>query len=149
MSWATPNLSSNVWSGRIGSSDRARVCIFKLQVLLQVCPCWMSAAVAASQASWPPNWWVRLERSSVSIGRQPPSQPRALPPRRVHSQTYRCDPVDMAYVRPFDAVVGRYVLMFQADASAMLRGLARHVRPGGVIVFTSRIGASCSLIPSP
>jgi hypothetical protein len=41
----------------------------------------------------------------------------------------------MAYERPFDAVVGRYVLMFQADASAMLRGLARHLRPGGVIVF--------------
>jgi SAM-dependent methyltransferase len=45
------------------------------------------------------------------------------------------DPVDMAYERPFDAVVGRYVLMFQADASAMLRGLARHLRPRGVIVF--------------
>src|SRR5215470_9986971 len=40
------------------------------------------------------------------------------------------DPVDMAFERPFDAVVGRYVLMFQADASAMLRGLARHLRPG-------------------
>ena len=36
---------------------------------------------------------------------------------------------------PFDAIVGRYVLMFQADASRLLRQLARHLRPGGVIVF--------------
>jgi hypothetical protein len=41
----------------------------------------------------------------------------------------------MAFERPFDAVVGRYVLLFQADACIMLRGLARHLRPGGVIVF--------------
>jgi 2-polyprenyl-3-methyl-5-hydroxy-6-metoxy-1,4-benzoquinol methylase len=45
------------------------------------------------------------------------------------------DPADMTFERPFDAIVGRYVLMFQADAGAMLRGLARHLRPGGVAVF--------------
>jgi SAM-dependent methyltransferase len=45
------------------------------------------------------------------------------------------DPVDTTFERPFDAIVGRYVLLFQADASAMLRGLAQHLRPGGVIVF--------------
>jgi integrase len=41
--------------------------------------CWMSAAV--SLASWPPNWWVRLERSSVSIG-QGTSRRRSLARRR-------------------------------------------------------------------
>ena len=35
----------------------------------------------------------------------------------------------------FDAVVGRYVLMFSSDPVAMLKSVARHVRPGGVIVF--------------
>ena len=45
------------------------------------------------------------------------------------------DPAEMDFDRAFDAIVGRYVLMFQTDASAMLRRLARHLRPGGVIVF--------------
>lgn len=45
------------------------------------------------------------------------------------------DPAEMVFERPFDFVVGRYVLMFQADPSAMLRRLAKYLRVGGVIVF--------------
>ncbi len=37
--------------------------------------------------------------------------------------------------RPFDALVGRLVLMYQADPAEALRSAARHVRPGGVVVF--------------
>ena len=44
------------------------------------------------------------------------------------------DPATMTFEQPFDAVVGRYVLMFQRDPVGMLRGVARHLRPGGVIV---------------
>jgi len=45
------------------------------------------------------------------------------------------DPAEIAFDRPFDAVIGRYVLMFQPDPSAMLRKLAAYVRPGGTIAF--------------
>lgn len=45
------------------------------------------------------------------------------------------DPAEMAFERPFDAVIGRYVLQFQADPAAMLRKVAAHVRPAGVVVF--------------
>jgi len=45
------------------------------------------------------------------------------------------DPAEMTFERPFDAIVGRYVLMFQREPAAMLRSLAAHLRPGGVIVF--------------
>ncbi len=45
------------------------------------------------------------------------------------------DPSEMTFEGLFDAVIGRYVLMFQPDPSAMLRKLAAHVRPGGTIVF--------------
>jgi 2-polyprenyl-3-methyl-5-hydroxy-6-metoxy-1,4-benzoquinol methylase len=45
------------------------------------------------------------------------------------------DPAELAFERPFDAVLGRYVLQFQQDPAAMLRKLAAHVRPGGVVVF--------------
>jgi hypothetical protein len=41
----------------------------------------------------------------------------------------------MTFERPFDAVVGRYVLQFNADPAAMLRKLAGHLRPGGVMAF--------------
>jgi 2-polyprenyl-3-methyl-5-hydroxy-6-metoxy-1,4-benzoquinol methylase len=45
------------------------------------------------------------------------------------------DPGEMSFEQPFDAVVGRYVLQFNPDPAAMLRKLASHVRPGGVIAF--------------
>src|SRR6266581_4927315 len=37
--------------------------------------------------------------------------------------------------RPFDAVVGRFILMFLPDPIFMLRSVSRLVRPGGVIAF--------------
>jgi len=45
------------------------------------------------------------------------------------------DPVEMAFDEPFDALVGRFVLMYYPIPSAALRQLARHVRPGGIIAF--------------
>jgi SAM-dependent methyltransferase len=45
------------------------------------------------------------------------------------------DPAEMKFEQPFDAVIGRYVLMFQPNPAAMLRRLAGHVRSGGVIMF--------------
>ncbi|MBD8576039.1 methyltransferase domain-containing protein [Pseudomonas syringae] len=35
----------------------------------------------------------------------------------------------------FDAIVGRRVLMYQADTVAAVGALARHLRPGGVMIF--------------
>jgi hypothetical protein len=32
-------------------------------------------------------------------------------------------------------VIGRYVLMFQPDPTTMLRNIAAHVRPGGLVAF--------------
>lgn len=45
------------------------------------------------------------------------------------------DLTTMFFARPFDAVIGRLVLMYQADPVAVLRRLARQLRPGGVIAF--------------
>ncbi len=45
------------------------------------------------------------------------------------------NPAEMAFDRPFDAVVGRYVLVFQADMAAMVHQLAQQLRPGGAMVF--------------
>src|SRR5262249_3005297 len=45
------------------------------------------------------------------------------------------DPAGMAFDQPFDAAIGRFVLQFQPDPAAMLRSLAAHLRPGGIVVF--------------
>ena len=45
------------------------------------------------------------------------------------------DPTEMTFEQPFDAVVGRYVLLFQEDQAGMLRRLAKLVRPGGLVIF--------------
>jgi len=45
------------------------------------------------------------------------------------------DPTDADFGDQFDAIVGRYVLLFQSDPIALLRKLIKHLRPGGLIVF--------------
>ena len=48
----------------------------------------------------------------------------------------------------FDAVVGRYVLMFQPDPAKILGTLIRHLRPGGLVVFHEPEWARASTIPA-
>jgi SAM-dependent methyltransferase len=57
------------------------------------------------------------------------------------------DSTELTFDRPFDAVVGRYVLLFQADAAEMVRRLASHLRPGGLIVFHEPDWVSAHAIP--
>lgn len=45
------------------------------------------------------------------------------------------DPTEMEFDQPFDAIVGRLVLMYYPDPVDAIRKLMRHVRPGGLIVF--------------
>jgi SAM-dependent methyltransferase len=45
------------------------------------------------------------------------------------------DVATISFDRPFDAVVGRLVLMYQKDPVAVLRHLASQLRPGGIIAF--------------
>ena len=45
------------------------------------------------------------------------------------------DPGTLSFDKSFDAAVGRYVLMFQADPAELIRGAAQHVRPGGIVAF--------------
>jgi 2-polyprenyl-3-methyl-5-hydroxy-6-metoxy-1,4-benzoquinol methylase len=45
------------------------------------------------------------------------------------------DPTLMEFDQPFDAVLGRLVLMYYPDPADAIRKLAKHVRSGGLIVF--------------
>ena len=56
--------------------------------------------------------------------------------QQVGNVAFRCaDAGSSAFGGPFDAVVGRFVLMFMGDATAALRHFANQLRPGGVAVF--------------
>jgi SAM-dependent methyltransferase len=45
------------------------------------------------------------------------------------------DPVADAMTSTFDAIVGRYVLQFQAEPTRLLRRLAEQLRPGGILAL--------------
>jgi len=58
--------------------------------------------------------------------------------RELGLKNVRFTQVDVAALpikQPFDAAVGRYILMFLRDPAAVLRSASRIVRPGGVIAF--------------
>ena len=61
---------------------------------------------------------------------------------------HECDPATSVFDRPFDAIVGRYVLMFSADPVAMLKGIAKHLRPGGIIAFHEVDWTGAASVPS-
>jgi len=45
------------------------------------------------------------------------------------------DACEMEFEERFDAVAGRYVLMFQPNPTEMLEKLAQHLKPDGIVVF--------------
>jgi|SRR6185436_5852561 SAM-dependent methyltransferase len=57
------------------------------------------------------------------------------------------NPAQMTFPQPFDAVVGRLVLMYCPDPIDILRKLARHLRPGGLIVFQEFDMANARALP--
>src|SRR6516164_551847 len=57
------------------------------------------------------------------------------------------DPAKMDFVRPFDAIVGRLVLMYYPNPVETIRNLSRHLRPGGLLVFQEIDVANCGSYP--
>ena len=56
--------------------------------------------------------------------------------RSLHNVSFQeGDPVEATFAQPFDAVVGRLVLMYYADPVVTLRRLVKHLQPSGVVAF--------------
>lgn len=75
---------------------------------------------------------VGVERDTRSITRAKARVAEA----GLHNVSFtQSDVSQIASTRPFDAVVGRFILMFLPDPVAVLRSLSQLVRPGGVLAF--------------
>jgi SAM-dependent methyltransferase len=58
------------------------------------------------------------------------------------------DPASMHFDRPFDAIIGRFVLMYQEDPATILRNMMRHLRDGGVVAFQELDSTACRSWPA-
>src|SRR5215469_7993145 len=84
-------------------------------------------------------------------------EPTALDVARAHADSAALrnvsfsagDPSKMVFEQLFDAIIGRYVLMFQQDAAQMLQQLATQLKPGGLIAFHEPTLDARSFPPSP
>lgn len=75
---------------------------------------------------------VGIERDAISIARARARVASA----GLHNVTFvQTDATHVVGTKPFDAVVGRFILMFLPDPVSVLRSLSALVRPGGVLVF--------------
>lgn len=54
----------------------------------------------------------------------------------------------MDFDEPFDAIIGRFVLMYQDDPSTSLRNMMRHLRQGGVVAFQEADCTACRSWPA-
>jgi SAM-dependent methyltransferase len=75
---------------------------------------------------------VGVDRSEAALAL---AQARARQMGLQNVRFLRGDPAEMEFDQPFDAVIGRLILLYYADPVSALRKLSRHVRPGGLIAF--------------
>ena len=146
MSSATPISTSTAWLGRRNCLDPRRVSIFGPPAwqpgmrVLDVGSGTGDVAFLAADFVGPSGEvvWHRYSSGRISAARD-----AAIARGQAQVSFREGNPAEMVFEGSFDFVVGRFVLHHQADPSGMLRGLAKHLRPGGVILFHEPIGVSC------
>ena len=86
-----------------------------------------------------------VDRSAAAVER---ARARAI--RRNYSNVAFSlgDPAAMHFEQPFDAIVGRFVLMYQDDPVKSLRKMTEHLRPGGLVVFQELDASACRSCPA-
>src|SRR5258708_2055860 len=91
---------------------------------------------------------VGAERDPRAIAR---ARARAKELQLEHVHFTQADIADLPIERPFDAVVGRYILMFLRDPAAVLRSVSKVVRLGGIFAFQEPCWTpflqACELLP--
>lgn len=89
-------------------------------------------AMLAARLVGPSGEVVGIERDASSIER---ATARAADAGLHNVKFTQTDVNEIAGEKPFDAAIGRFILMFLPDPVAALRSVSRLVRPGGVLAF--------------
>jgi len=98
----------------------------------------------ASELVGPTGKVVGVDRSPTAIAAA--TERASL--RGLNNVSFRLgDAAELTFEKRFDAITGRYVLMFSADPTAMLKGIAAHLRPGGVVVFHEADWSGVTSVP--
>ena len=82
---------------------------------------------------------VGIDRDSTALDK---ARERAASAHLAHLRFAETELADLRLDGPFDAIVGRFILMFLPDPAATLRALASRLRPGGLIAFQEPSWAS-------
>lgn len=101
-------------------------------------------AFLAAELVGPGGEVIGVDRAIAAIRR---GTARAQSRGVAHVKFIEGDPSAIEFERPFDAVVGRLVLMYYPDPVDAVRKLARHVRQGGLIIFQEFDIANCRSLP--
>jgi SAM-dependent methyltransferase len=102
-------------------------------------------AFLAARMVGPSGQVVGVDRSAVAVDS---ANRRALALELPNTRFVVGDVSTMTFVEPFDAVVGRFVLLFCSEPVAVLRRVTGHVRAGGVIAFQEPDWAGCRSAPA-
>ena len=89
-------------------------------------------SMAVARLVGPSGKVIGIERDANSISR---ARERVAAVGLANVRFTQADVTDLADDEPFDAVVGRFILMFLPDPLSVLRSAVRLLRPGGVLAF--------------
>ncbi len=96
-------------------------------------------AMLAASLVGPSGQVVGVDRDSIALGK---ARMRAAASGLTNIKFIEADVSQVPSDVPFDAVVGRLILQFLPNPSAVLQTLSRLVRPGGIIAFQEANWAS-------
>lgn len=104
-------------------------------------------SLLAARLVGPSGTVVGVDRSPVALAL---ARSRANAEHLRQVEFIQGDLINLEYKGAFDALIGRFVLMYLPDPSAVLRKLTRYVRMGGIIAFQEMdISASRSVPDMP
>jgi ubiquinone/menaquinone biosynthesis C-methylase UbiE len=89
-------------------------------------------ALLAARLVGPSGEVVGIERDAKSIAR---ARARVAETGLLNVSFTQTDVSQIPDNKPFDAAVGRFILMFLPDPVAVVRSFSRLIRPGGVVAF--------------